>query len=748
MNIFENAKIELQQVLTETLNCLTPSQEIDRISGSSFKEWQSACQRIQKQMDEEMLRVAVVGAIKSGKSTFVNSLFKDDYLKRGAGVVTSIVTRIRRGPYLKANLHFKSWDDVNAEIAQALTLFPQHEWESEESQFDIRRKGDREALARAMEHIQSNLLIVNGVRNPNGVLIESYLKGYDQVEDLIASENFSKVYEDDQFDDQKLFVGSDHLAVYLKDVLLEIRDGDMADDVEIADCQGSDSPNPRHLAMIQDYLLKTHLLIYVISSRTGLRQADLRFLSIIKQMGILDNILFVVNCDFSEHETVEDLQKLVARIKKELAIIKNHSDIYVLSSLYNLFKASFKSMSPKEEKRYLQWETETAFIELSDIETHRFQEVLFLKLGQERYSLLLRNNIERLDNISKGLIHWTDIHQDVLNSDAEGVATLLDKMNHHQQQMQQIATLVNSTLQGASQKIKQDLKKTIDRFFDARASLVVKEMLAFIRSYQLNLESYEAIIETSRFTELLYLVFQDFRAVVDSHIAEVLHPKIVSFMQTEEGKIKAQLEAVAKPFSAMVNEAMQEYQQALADKSIWETNSLDQDMIQVDLKSLKSRNNLNLPPVETAMRYSARIKSEAVVRLGLHAAIKVFRKLFNKAEAQQYSRKRSALVDGFKRMKLETERSIRMQFRDYQENIKFQYLLRLTDGLAQQLNTDLVAQFEAYLTDTAGLINLVQEDHKDKEGLKHELHKLGEHARGFSHRIGQLRNEIYTNLQT
>ncbi len=747
MNKFENAKIELQQLLTETLECLAPNQEIDRVAGSAFKDWQRMCLRIQKQMDEEILRVAVVGAIKSGKSTFVNSLFKADYLKRGAGVVTSIVTRIRRGPYLKANLQFKSWDDVNAEIAQALTLFPQHEWEKEERQFDIRRRGDREALARALEQIQSNLLIVNGVRNPNGVLIESYLKGYDLVKDIIASETFSKVYEDDQFDEQKVFVGSDHLAVYLKDVLLEIRDGDMAADIEIADCQGSDSPNPRHLAMIQDYLLKTHLLIYVISSRTGVRQADLRFLSIIKKMGILDNILFVVNCDFSEHETIEDLQKLVERTQKELAIIKSQSHLYVFSSLYNLFKASFKSMSSKEEKRYLQWETETAFIEFSDAESHRFQEDLFSKLGQERYALLLRNNIERLDNISQSLIHWTDIHQDVLASDADGVAGLLDKMNYHQQQMQQIATLVNSTLQGASQKIKQDLKKTIDRFFDARAGRVVKDMLAFIRGYQLSLESYEAIIETSRFTEALYLVFQDFRAVVDSHIAEVLHPKIVNFMNAEEGKINAQLEAVANPFSSMVNETMREYQEALSDKSIWETKTLDQDLIQVDLKSLKSRNNLNLPPVETAMRYSARIKSEAVMRLGLHAAVKVFRKLFNKTEAQQYSRKRKALQDGFKRMKLETERSLRMQFRDYQENIKFQYLFRLTEDLAQQLNEDLVAQFEAYLTDTAGLINLVQEDHQDKKGLKEELDRLGQNAREFSHRIAQIRNEIHTSMQ-
>ncbi|MCK7509209.1 MAG: dynamin family protein [Desulfobacterales bacterium] len=45
----------------------------------------------------DTIRVAVVGAIKSGKSTFLNALLKGDFLKRGAGVVTSIVTRVRAG---------------------------------------------------------------------------------------------------------------------------------------------------------------------------------------------------------------------------------------------------------------------------------------------------------------------------------------------------------------------------------------------------------------------------------------------------------------------------------------------------------------------------------------------------------------------------------------------------------------------------------------------------------------------------
>lgn len=64
------------------------------------------------------------------------------------------------------------------------------------------------------------------------------------------------------------------MAVYLKDVQLEIKSNRFEKNLEIADCQGSDSPNPLHITMIQDYLSTTHLIIYLISSRTGLRDAD------------------------------------------------------------------------------------------------------------------------------------------------------------------------------------------------------------------------------------------------------------------------------------------------------------------------------------------------------------------------------------------------------------------------------------------------------------------------------------------
>jgi GTPase SAR1 family protein len=130
--------------------------------------------------------VAVVGPIKSGKSTFLNSILKGDYLKRGAGVVTSIVTRVRSGDRLSAHLYFKSWDEVNAEMEQALVLFPNN------SKFDIRNEAERHQIQQALKSLSSEQLISQDTRNLNNVLLTSYIKGYDRVYDTIQPVNMRK----------------------------------------------------------------------------------------------------------------------------------------------------------------------------------------------------------------------------------------------------------------------------------------------------------------------------------------------------------------------------------------------------------------------------------------------------------------------------------------------------------------------------------------------------------------------------
>ncbi|WP_054690250.1 dynamin family protein [Desulfosarcina cetonica] len=379
MALNETLRDQLVQLGQDTAILLDDAATIAEKHDEELSHWKTTCETLGAQIGEETMRIAVVGTIKSGKSTFVNTLFGGDYLKRGAGVVTSIVTRVRAGTRLRAELFFKNWAAINGEIAQAAMLLPAQNRSGDEAGFDLREEGDRRILERALGELATDQLISNDTRSPGSVLLSSYLQGYDRVRPYIDEGHATAVFEAERFPDHRAFVGDDRMAVYLNDVLLEIDGEGFGDGVEIADCQGSDSPNPLHLAMIQDYLSMAHLTVYVISSRTGVRQADIRFLSMIRNMGILETVVFVVNCDLGEHESLDALQEGLGRIAADLRLICSDPLIFSFSALYLLLDRMADQLSSRDRDRLAQWRRETAMVDFFDRQWTEFQEFLIVK---------------------------------------------------------------------------------------------------------------------------------------------------------------------------------------------------------------------------------------------------------------------------------------------------------------------------------------------------------------------------------
>ena len=93
-------------------------------AGLQGQHWQKVLSQVQAHVAEDTCRLAVVGAVKSGKSTMINALVGQDLLRRGAGILTAMVTRVQPGPEAQAVLRFKGWDEINGEIRRALGLLP------------------------------------------------------------------------------------------------------------------------------------------------------------------------------------------------------------------------------------------------------------------------------------------------------------------------------------------------------------------------------------------------------------------------------------------------------------------------------------------------------------------------------------------------------------------------------------------------------------------------------------------------
>ena len=286
-------------------------------AASQAEHWLKVLGQVEAHVSEDTCRLAVVGAVKSGKSTMINALVGQDLLRRGAGILTAMITRVQPGPEPRAVLQFKDWSEINAEIQRALGLLPNPRLVERAALLDLQQAEDRELLKQVLAEAQGLDLWRNGSLDQNYLLLKSYLEGYDLLKDLLPAAGALNLSGPELARHREL-VTREATAVYLKDVLLTIPFPWPAQGVELGDCQGSDSPTPQHLAQVLAYLVKSDLALYVISSRVGLRQADFQFLSELQRMGLAPHILSLLNLDLGEHTSFEELDRIRDRVAQEL----------------------------------------------------------------------------------------------------------------------------------------------------------------------------------------------------------------------------------------------------------------------------------------------------------------------------------------------------------------------------------------------------------------------------------------------
>ncbi len=741
MDGFNTQKQSITRINADLLSLFDTAKTIQGIPDDSFADWEKTCAALPGQLAEETVRVAVIGPIKSGKSTFLNSVLRGDYLKRGAGVVTSIVTRVRSGINPKATLYFKSWAEVNEDMAQALVLFPAASWQPSDEGFDLRRERDRQALKRALDELNADQVISDDGRNRNMVLLSCYLQGYDTVCGFIADEQVTRHYENEQFIEHWKFSGDERLAVYLRDIQLGIDSGALGSNIEIADCQGSDSSNPLHLALIQDYLRLAHLLVYVISSRTGLRRADIKFLSMIKKMGILDNTLFVLNCDFSEHPSFEELKRLIDRVTEELGLIKPGAETFAFSALYNLFHSNPGNLAERERLRLEQWAAEKEFVAFSERETGRFSVTFEETLNRKRHFLLFQNHVERLNAVIRGMTHWIAVSRDILTRDAGGAQQIAERIRRHRQRFGQIQSALQNALTGTVPKLKQELGSDVNRFLDTGSGDVVAGLKRFISGYRVATENYVEALNTTGFTQVLYHAFQEFRQALDTYITEQINPEIIRFTASEEVKIRKELESIAEPYKSLIEDAYVDFCTLIADLGVTVDCSNTGAPSLPSVETLVRDSGLAPHPLVSSMRYTAKIRTEAVLRLGFYRLLTGFKKMLKKPVKSGEENTR-ALQEGMQRIKAETQQSLDFLLKDYQENLKFRYLYRLVELAAERLSEAVAQQLKAYSADFGSLAQSVNLTREDKERATALLHDMDRRSLQLTEGITRLKREI------
>lgn len=736
----KNELVDISASMCELLS--RAESEIPEASGDLFIEWRSSCMRCKQRLDYDLLNTGVVGTIKSGKSTFINSLFGGDYLKRGAGVITSIVTRVKRSDRLRALLTFKSWEEINAEIRQALTMFASSRWRTSAEPFDIRRDSDREELSRALQSLESRHLLNHDTRSFGSAVLSACLKGYPAVKDFVSDQPETVAFAGDRFYKHHDFAGSEELAVFLKDLCLEIDSGNLAGNIEVADCQGSDSPNPLHLAMIQDYLRGSDLIIYLISSRSGIRQADLNFMSMIKQMGGMENVVFVVNFDFNEHESKADLERVADKIREDLSLITDSSAVYTFSSLYALFRSIGDRLPEKDRARLSQWEAEAEMAEFSEKEKKRFESDFKLMITEQRYSLLLYNQLQRLRATAADFKRWLTLNRDIFSADSDDTGSLIKRIKQQQKNVEKIRSMVNSTLSGASQQLKKEIKSAADRFFDIKHGEVVPGIMDFISGYNISYDRYQKAVSENGFADTLFAVFQDFKEQLDRYMAETVNPKLFRFARENEEYIRDYITSVAGPYETMTKKALEEFREdSHGGGGEGQSRGKDAQSPPISLDTVKKTYEIEIPDAAATLAYSSGIKTEAFMKLGFYRFLFGVKKLAGRKNSNTGA-DISALRSAVARMKRETEATIIFHFKNYRENIKFQYLFRIVDSVAVEANDWLIHRFRTYSTDFARLREITDRDQEDREKVIESIDAVLSDLGELDSRLERLHTEL------
>lgn len=744
MQNYRGYKEELLEVNEQLDTLVSAGLQIPGMPRAAFTEWQKVCGDLRQRFSEDVLRVAVIGAIKSGKSTFLNMLLEGDYLRRGAGVVTSIVTRIRSGKRQKATVFFKSWPEINHEIAEALAMLPGMESLGQRERFDLRSAEQRDILAKALAALPPEQRVNHGGRNLNTVLLSCYLNGYARIRNWIGEENRKKVFQAEDFRRHWEFVGEDCLAVYLKDIELEIDADSIESETEFADCQGSDSPNPLHLALIQDYLQLAHFIVYVVSSRSGLREADIRFLSLIRKMGIADNALFIVNCDISEHDSLKDLQRVSNRVDEELRLVHPAPELYTVSALYHLFDRLRDSLNERDRLRLQQWETQSEISDYSLAEFRRFQSDLSDLLIQKRARLLLRNQIERHRMILFGVNEWVRLNRELMQRNRQEAEQIIAALAERQQQMLQIRNMIETTSAGASPKIKQEINTDVNRFFDSGEGGCLGKVIEFIRSHHIDLNQYRSTLQDGGFSNALYLVFQEFKQALDVAMTGTIYPEVVRFTHQQEEKIEAYYRSVYEPYEGIVEQALDAVSGLLQEMELSEAPVSSPNHGRIELPSVESVKNaagLKLPPMVAFLRYTARIKTEAFLNLGFFSVVRGFQKLLKKNRPAGESQIR-ALASSVRRMKKLTEESLLYQCKDYRENLKFKYFYKLVDAVSATMAETVLARFQAFGVDTTTALEQIQQQRSSREQVDSKIRAMQVQADGIRDKLNRLQKEI------
>lgn len=697
----------IEHLVSDTLSVIERLAAVSTHSDKSLSESRQLCRRIPSFISEGVLRVAVVGVIKSGKSTFINAVSGRELVQRGAGVVTSITTRIRKGKKNRAIIHLKSWDAINREIESCLEMFPGRE---DCPPFDIRRTQDRQELRRIFDTIVSEFPITSQGLRPEALVIRNALDGYKYCLDVIGSDEQTIRFDTKSFDRHKQFTADAARAFYVKDVCLEVYGKTIHPNVEIADCQGADSTDPAVLEKIFSYLEAANLIVYCISSRTGLRQSDMAFLKRIKRLGLMENMLFIFNCDLSEHDSLNNLKETRDRTVAELKLLVPDVRIFSFSALHTLFDALGKKLSSKNKRRLELWQEDKEMITFCSKEYRRFLDGFHQLFDASRFNLFYANHIERLKIVTHILGEKIQLLFDVFSAGLLDQEKARERLADLEGNARRLRVIVDNSVAGAVSALRREIEANLKNAFLKDSENITKLVTEFIRDANIDSQPYRTGVDTTGFKQILYMMFQDFKRELDLFILEQVTPELKQLVGIQEGRIasyfKSLLDSYRIDYVTMAAPGDREDGRA----SLELIKEEEESSKGADLENIKKILGLHLPAQIFSPEYTRTMQANAVTDFSFHSLVLFVSAIMDKHVRFSFT---PGLDRAAGRIKKKTMVLMQRQIKAYHSSLTQDYFFPLIDAVTRDFKDKILQRFTMYETlnkDMDALFCLKQEE--------------------------------------
>lgn len=642
--------------------------------------------------------ISVVGSLKAGKSTILNSILDCNLLKTGAGTVTDSLISVENSYTKKAVIYFKQKADIINILNAELNIIG-YKKEIKEITPEI--------ITNIKQYIES-LKQNKSEKYYNNSFIIKYIQSI-----ILSYENFhylgeTIIFENEDFYNYKNWVGDETKTVYIEKIKLYYPFNDNYNKVVFSDTPGSDSIFIRHSQELSNFLKHSDIILYIISSRYGLREADYKLINKIMTLNPDNRIKFIINIYIDDFNNINEINASVEKIKKNLQDFINNIEVYPYSALYINDKNS-KNKQEYETDRAKMWEKKRdIIIYIQNNYNNLISEIK--NIAGEGLNQISDTIIINKINIVKKHINW--IYDFVENFKHLILNDITVEKKHFKSIKLKLHTLKTS-LKGTERELIDKYFEVINNIMDWSGEISEKANEK-LKNYYIDKEKYYKelksigdintiynIIKKNIYNEFNIIMEDIFNTKVYSEIKK-MKIELDSFFNNKLNNINDEINAI---FTSVLKDINKESFNSNSKLNIFETDTNTLNKCEIEMPVLKT---------DYLSNKESNFNSSFYLKYSLNFSYLNIKKLYGKILKKKpinidYILAKKIVDDIETTTKNELLQETKFQFTNFKENIKHQYIKKIINYYTNELTSNLNEKEDFLFNKILNIFNLDKE---------------------------------------